>query len=328
MNRLLWAALIVGVALLLFVRWVQAWGAPLVIIVMLLLFAFTLKMRNRYVGGHRASGIDELNQPGRAVTVDDRTSRWWDAEQEMAPGRARKLLGKIIPYRELRIGSLDKARKQQRDQHAGRPVRPIDWTAPNRNGGAAMGGGMTASGMTYDWCTCSEQAMPLIEMADGSKRYNNGAETCLCQCSSCAPKGRYRDADGKMQPIQAQHWRARDAEHEMAVNLAMGHAYQRRLSVRLGHAWDEVVARVEDRRQARRDADLAAAVGYIDIGARRRRGESVITDTDEWHYARGADSDADPDGPDLAAQGWRTGRHANTDNESTDPINPEPGGHE
>jgi hypothetical protein len=322
MNRILWAALVAGVALLIMVRIVATIGAPLFILLAVIALAALIKGRNSYVG-HRASGIDELNSPGRAVTVDDRTSRWWDAEQEMEHTRWRRILGKIIPYTELRIGSLDKARRQQAAQKAGRPVRPIDWTASNRNGGASFAGGMTASGMTYDWCTCSEQAMPLLDMPDGSKRVNRGEETCLCQCSSCAPKGRYRGEDGKMLPVQPQHWRARDMEHEVAVNLAAGHTYEQRVSVRIGRRWDATVALIEGIRADRRDAKLAKEIGWEDIQARRDRGEEVITDTDEWYYRKSA-----PDDEDGGEPAWRTGRHADTDDEPTDPINPEPGGHE
>ena len=324
MNRLLWAALIAGVALLIMVRVVQTIGAPLFILLAVIGLALLIKGRNAYVG-HRASGIDALNSPGRAVTVDDRTSRWWDAEQEMEHSRWRRLLGKLIPYTELRIGSLDKARKQMRDQAAGRPVRPIDWTASNRNGGASFAGGMTASGMTYDWCTCSERAMPNHLDGDGNIiRPNLGEETCLCQCSSCAPKGRYRGADGKMLPIEPQHWRARDAEHEMAVNLAIGHAYERRFTVRCGRRWDALTGFIEQVRQDRRDAALAKEIGWEDIEVRRRRGEDVNTDTDEWHYRMDQIDGEDEETVDA----WRTGRHLDTDDDPTDPLHPEPGGHE
>jgi hypothetical protein len=84
MNRILWAALVAGVALLIMVRIVATIGAPLFILLAVIALAALVKGRNAYVG-HRASGIDELNSPGRAVTVDDRTSRWWDAEQPVAP---------------------------------------------------------------------------------------------------------------------------------------------------------------------------------------------------------------------------------------------------
>ncbi len=322
MTRIAWAMLITAGVLLVLVRAVQTFGAPIVIIVLIAVLSLGLKVRNRYVG-HRASGIDELNQPGRAVTVDDRTSRWWDAEAEMEHGRWRGLLGKLIPFTEIRVGSLDKARRQQRDQHAGRTVRPIDWTSPNRNGGASFAGGMTASGMTYDWCTCSEQAMPLLDMPDGTQKVNRGEETCLCLCSECAPKGRYRDEDGKMQPIKPRHWRARDMEHEVAVNLAAGHAYERRFSVRCGRRWDALTGYVEQRRQDRRDAALARDIGYEDIEVRRRRGETVNTDTDEWHWQHGVPEDEAPD-----VNAWRTGRHADTDDDPTDPLHPQPGGHE
>jgi len=322
MTRVAWAMLITAAVLFGLVRAVQSFGAPLVIIVVIIVLSLGLKARNRYVG-HRASGLDAENQPGRAITVDDRTSRWWDAEAEIEHGH-RAWLAKLIPFMEIRVGSLDKARKQQRDQHAGRPVRPIDWTSPNRNGGSSFAGGMTASGMTYDWCTCSEQAMPLIDMPDGSQKVNRGEETCLCLCSSCAPKGRYRDADGKWQPIVAQHWRARDMEHEVAVNLAAGHAYERQLSVRIGRRWDAVVGFVEQRRQDRRDEQLARDIGYVDIDVRRRRGETVNTDTDEWHWQHGVPEDGTAPDP----NDWRTGRHADTDHDPTDPLHPRPGGHE
>lgn len=321
MSRIAWAALIAGVALLIMVRIVQTIGAPLFVILAVALLLVALKARNTYTTGHRASGIDELNQPGRAVTVDDRTSRWWDAEAEMEHTRWRRLLGKFIPYTEIRIGSLDKARKQQREQRAGHSVRPIDWTSPNRNGGASFAGAMTASGMTYDWCTCSEQAMPLIHMPDGSERVNRGEETCVCLCSSCAPKGFYRDADGQRQPVKAQHWRAREMEHEVAVNLAYGHAEERKFTVRWGRRYDAVIALIDDIRKDRRDRKFAEETGWEHPDVRRARGEEVITDTDEWYYRRG-DYDAADDGADDY------GRHANTDDRSTDPIDPRPGGHE
>ena len=230
--------------------------------------------------------------------------------------RWRRVLGKIIPYREIRIGSLDRARKQMRDLAAGRPVRPLDWTASNRNGGASFAGGMTAPGMTYDWCTCSERARGLIEAPDGSQRPNMGAETCICQCSSCAPKGSYLDADGKRQPIKPRHWRERDAEHEMAVNLAFDHAQERRFAVRWGRRYDAAVALIEDIRKDRADRKLAEEMGWTDIEARRARGEEVNTDTDEWYYRRG-DYDDDAETP---------GRHSS--DRDTEPMDPKPGGHE
>jgi hypothetical protein len=315
MSRIAWAALIAGVVLLIMVRIVQTIGAPLFIILAIIILAVLIKGRNAYVG-HQASGLDADNQPGRAVTIANRTSRWWDTEREMEHSRWRRLWGKLLPFTETRIGSLDKARRQQRDQANGRPVRPIDWTAPNRNGGASFGGGMTASGMTYDWCTCSEQAMPLIAMPDGSMIANRGEETCLCQCSSCAPKGRFRDEDGKWQPIKAQHWRAREMDHEIAVNLAAGHAYERRLSVRIGRAWDGLTGYIEQRRQDQRDAALAKEMGWEDIDVRRARGEDVNTDTDEWYYRHEARTDEDE----------TPGRHSS--DRATDPIDPRPGGHE
>ena len=128
MNRLLWAALIAGVALLIMVRIVQTIGAPLFILLAVALAAVALRARNRYVG-HRASGIDELNQPGRAVTVDDRTSRWWDAEQEMEHTRWRRLLGKIIPYREMRIGPLYDAPEEQIDEIRRGTSQALGWAA-------------------------------------------------------------------------------------------------------------------------------------------------------------------------------------------------------
>jgi hypothetical protein len=312
MNRILWAALIAGLVLLGFVRAVQTFGAPPVIIALVILFAVGIKVQNHRASGHRASGIDELNQPGRAVTVDDRTSRWWDAEAGPEnTGKIGRVLLRLLPYYEIRIGSLDKARRQQAAQKAGRPVRPIDWTAPNRNGGASFAGGMTASGMTYDWCTCSEQAMPLIVQPDGSTRANNGAETCLCLCCECAPKGSYLDADGKRQPVRPRHWRAREMEHEVLTNIAAGHDYERRFTVRWGRRYDAAVALIEDIRADRRDRQLAADIGYEHPNVRRERGEEVITDTDEWYYRREQAA-----GPDEEAE------------IDTEPIDPRPGGHE
>ena len=120
-----------------------------------------------------------------------------------------------------------------------------------------------------------------------------------------------------MLPIPAQHWRARDMEHEVAVNLAVGHEHERRLSVRIGRRYDAAVALIDDIRKDRADRKMAQEMGWTDIEVRRARGEEVITDTDEWHYRRGDwDDDAEP------------GRHANTDDRSTDPIDPRPGGHE
>ena len=312
MNRVWWALLITGVTLLVLVQWIRAWGALPVIVILVALAAITLKARNRYVG-HQASGVDAANQPGRAVTVADRTSRWWDTEREIEHGA--RHLARILPYTELRIGSKDKAARQLRRIANGQPVRPIDWTAPNRNGGAAFGGGMTASGMTYDWCTCSEQAMPLIVSPDGSTRANVGAETCVCQCSECAPKGRYRDPDGKMVPIKPRHWRERDAEHEMLVNL---HASRRAQPRGWSARWVELQARIEDVRNDRADRRAADAAGWVDPQTCRRAGEDVNTDTDEWHYRRGDWDDDDGD--------ETPGRHS-TDR-PTDPIDPRPGGHE
>lgn len=311
MTRVAWALLITSGVLFGLVALVHVIGAPLTIIGLIIVFGLALKARNSYVG-HQASGLDADNQPGHAITVADRTSRWWDAESEIEHGH-RAWLAKLIPFTEIRVGSLDKARRQQVAQKAGRPVRPIDWTSPNRNGGASFAGGMTASGMTYDWCTCSEQAMPLLDMPDGSQRVNRGAETCLCLCSECAPKGSYVDADGKRQPVKARHWRERDMEHEVAANLVAGHDYERRYSVRIGRRWDDIVALIEDIRADRRDRRLAADIGWEDIEVRRGRGETVNTDPDEWHYARGTYGDPH----DEAA--------ASTE---PDPIDPRPGGHE
>lgn len=288
MNRILWAALIAGLVLLGFTRAVQTFGAPLVVIVLVVLLVIGIKIQHRWVDGHQASGLDALNQPGRAVTIANRTSRWWDAEAEAEhhwPWWSRWLL-KILPYHEIRIGSLDRARKQMREQAAGRPVRPIDWTAANRIGGGFGGGAFTASGMTYDWCTCSERAMPLETLPDGSTRANLGAETCLCQCSDCTPRGSYLDSDGKRKPIRPRHWRERDAEHEVAVGAAVGAEYERRFTVKWGRRYDAAVALIEDIRKDRRDRRLAEEIGYVDTQTRRDRGEEVITDTDEWHYRR------------------------------------------
>lgn len=319
MNRILWALLITGVVLLLFIYSVQTLGAPIVIIVLIALFVLGLKIYNRrQVSGHKASGVDAANQPGRAVTVADRTSRWWDTERELEHGTHTDLLGKIIPFSEVRVGSLDASRRQQRLQAQGRPVRPLDWTAPNRRGGGMMGGGMTASGMTYDWCTCSEQAMPLITDPDGTKRVNRGEETCICLCSDCAPTGHYTDADGKRQPVKARHWRERDMEHEVRVSLVDSHRAAE--TGRWEHLREQLWLWWDDYRKDRRDRAAAKAAGWEHPHERRARGEEVITDTDEW-YANNYPDDAD-DGA--------YGRHANTDDRPTDPddMNRQPGGHE
>jgi hypothetical protein len=303
--------LIVGLALLGFVRAVQTFGAPLVIIVAVAALAALIKIRNVRTVGHQASGIDADNQPGRAVTVGDRSSRWWDTERELEHRRHSWLLSRILPYRETRVGSLDTARRQQARQAAGRPVRPLDWTSPNRNGGGSFAGGMTASGMTYDWCTCSEQAMPLISMPDGSQRVNRGEETCLCQCSECRPKGRYPDPEnpGKWLPIKARHWRERDMDHEVAVNLADSH---RRRESRLARLAEQAHGWREDRRADARDKAAARAAEWEHPHVRRARGERVNTDTDEWYYEHGLP--ADPPVSD--------------DDRPTDPIDARPGGHE
>jgi len=313
MNRVLWALLITGVALLLFVQWINAWGAPAVIIVLGAALAIALKLYNRRaVSGHQASGVDKINQPGRQITVANRTSRWWDTEREFETGLS--WLKKIIPLDTVQVGSLDMARRQLNLIRQGRPVRPIDWTAPNRTGGASFAGAMTASGMTYDWCTCSEQAMPLIHDPDGSTRVNRGEETCLCTCSSCAPKGRYRDADGKWQPVQAQHWRARDMEHEVAVNLAASRRAQADAARSWSGRWAELMARIDDVKADRRDERLARMAGWEHPNVRRNRGEDVNTDTDDWYARYGPEEDETP------------GRHS-TDR-PTDPMDPRPGGHE
>jgi hypothetical protein len=312
MTKILWAALITGLALLAIVKIVQTIGAPLFIILAIIILAGLIKARNAYVG-HVASGLDAGNQPGRAVTIANRTSRWWDAEVAMDGTRHRRLWAKFLPFTELRIGSLDKARKQQRDQHAGRPVRMIDYTQPNRNGGGFGGGAMTASGMTYDWCTCSEQAMPNILGPDGEIiRPNFGEDTCICQCSECAPKGRIRNPEtGKVEPVKARHWRARDAEHEAEVALAVGHDYERRFTVRWSRRFDAVRDVVDDWRDNARDKAMAKDLGWEHPETRRRRGEEVITDRDEWLYRHGRFDEPPADEPDTDtapdAQDWRPG---------------------
>jgi hypothetical protein len=313
MTKIGIAALITGLVLLGFVRAVQTFGAPLVIVVLVAGLAILIKVRNVHAEGHQASGIDKINQPGRAVTVGDRTSRWWDTERELEHRRHSWLLSRILPYREVRVGSLDTARRQQAKQQAGKPVRPIDWTAPNRNGGGSFAGGMTASGMTYDWCTCSEQAMPLLSMPDGSQRANRGEETCLCQCSECRPKGRYYDqAEAKMMPIKPRHWREREMEHEVAVSLADN---RRRAEVgRVTRLCRLARDFRNDRAADKRDEQAAAAAGWEHPNVRRARGEEVITDTDEWYYRHGFPGDDGDDDTD--------------DDRPTDPINAQPGGHE